>query len=699
MNKVVKYSLYSVGGVLAVSAIAAGYLVATFDPNAYKSEIVQMVKDSKQRTLALDGDIKLTFFPKLGASLGKVSLSEYESERVFASMDDMHAALAFWPLLHGEAVVDEVSVSGLKATLIKHKDGSTNIDDLLKKDDQPDSKKVKFDIAGVKVSNTELNYRDEVSGAEYALHELDLSTGRIANGAKSPVAISAHVQANQPKLDVKLKTMAVLTLDLDKKQYQLDGLNLQADGSALDIAGLSVQASGDAGADLAAGAFNASKLKVSASGAQGENKFEVKLDAPKVEASGDRFNGDKLELSARLTGVNTVTATLSLPNISGTSKAFGSKALTLAFDATGDKLPGKHVSSEMRGSFAYDGDKQHVDVDLAGGLLQSKVSAKVALSNFAEPFIHFDADVDQFDADLYFPPSDKPKTKEPEKPFDLTALRKLNLEGRLHIGALTVAKIKSREINLTVKAHGGTVNVAPLSAMLYDGAMNGSIAVNAAPASPVFTVNQSLTGINVAALTKDAADFDTLEGHGNVGINVTTQGNTVSALKKALNGSMSLNLNDGAIKGINIAKKLREAGSLVGKTQTQAANQDEKTDFSELKGTFKIARGVAHNDDLSMKSPLLRLSGNGDINIGNDSMDYLAKATLVKTLEGQGGQDNMSGLTIPVRAKGPFADLKYSLDFSSAVSDSAKQKVQAKKEEVKTKLQDELKSGLKGLLK
>jgi AsmA protein len=254
-------------------------------------------------------------------------------------------------------------------------------------------------------------------------------------------------------------------------------------------------------------------------------------------------------------------------------------------------------------------------------------------------------------------------------------------------------------VRLDVKARNGQVNIAPLSANLYQGSMNGSVSVNA-QATPSIAINQNLSGINVAPLLRDAANFDTLEGKGNVGINLTMQGTTISAMKKALNGNLSLNLADGAIKGINVAKKLRDAQSMLGKggasAQTQSANKDEKTDFSELKASFKVNNGVAHNDDLSLKSPLIRVAGAGDINIGNDSINYVAKATLVKTLEGQGGKDNLAGLTVPVRVSGPFTDLKYTLDFGAMVGEVAKQKVQTG---IKDKLQEQLKGGFKGLFK
>jgi AsmA protein len=170
-------------------------------------------------------------------------------------------------------------------------------------------------------------------------------------------------------------------------------------------------------------------------------------------------------------------------------------------------------------------------------------------------------------------------------------------------------------------------------------------------------------------------------------------------MKKALDGSASVHLVDGAIKGINIASALRTAqAKLGGGTQTQSASATEQTDFSELKASFNIRKGVAHNEDLAAKSPLLRLGGNGDINIGAGAMDYVAKATVVGTLEGQGGRElsQLKGVTVPVRISGPFEALKYSLDTKSLVTESAKAKIEQKKEEVKEKAKEKLLKGLFG---
>ncbi len=692
MNKFIKYGLLSAGGLGLLVAGGAAYIAATFNPNDYKAQIIQVVKDKKQRTLKLDGDIKLTFFPSIGANIGKASLSEFKSEKEFAAIDSAHVSLALLPLFSKQVVVDEVVVSGLKVKLVKLKNGKTNIDDLLDKEESKEAVKagskaedaqVKFNIASVNVEKTGLDYRDETSGAHYALKDITLKTGRIADGVPAKIEFTAALQANQPKsekliaghpLDIAMQLKATLTFDLEKQAYRLEGLDLQAKGMAPGIENLAASLSSPM-LEGNAQSFKTSMLTLGLDMKQPEQAFKLKLSSP--------VNGN-----------------LEIPQ-------FNLSDLTVAVNATGDKLPNKSVSSEMKGSVQVDAGRQSVQVNLAGGLLQSQIKAKAVLNGFSNPAIRFDVDVDQLDADQYLPKKPasgfaKVNAAATEQPLDLSALRKLNLDGSLRIGMLKAANVKLSQLHVGMKAHNGVLDINPLSANLYQGSMNGSVTVNAVPARPGFTINENLSGINIAPMLKDAVNFDTLEGKGNVSLNLNTQGDTVTALKQALNGNVAMNLADGAIKGINIARKLRDAKDMLGKggaAQTQAANKDEKTDFSELKASFKVNNGVAHNEDLSLKSPLIRVSGNGDINIGNDSINYLAKATLAKTLEGQGGRDSVGGITVPVRLSGPFTDLKYTLDFGAMVSEAAKQKVEAKKEEMKGKLMDQLKGGLKGLFR
>jgi AsmA protein len=201
-------------------------------------------------------------------------------------------------------------------------------------------------------------------------------------------------------------------------------------------------------------------------------------------------------------------------------------------------------------------------------------------------------------------------------------------------------------------------------------------------------------------------------------------------MKRALNGKARVELRDGAVKGIDIPGAIRGVkAKFGGKDAEGTGSAREKTEFSELSGTFDIKNGVAHNEDLSLKSPLIRVGGAGDVNIGEDSVNYVVKASIVGSLAGQGGKEvgELKGLTVPVRIAGPYDQLKYKVEFSQmlggkeqveAVKETAKEAAKAKLQELlggkkeaapgadqaqpaapSKRPEDELKDKLKGLFK
>ena len=239
------------------------------------------------------------------------------------------------------------------------------------------------------------------------------------------------------------------------------------------------------------------------------------------------------------------------------------------------------------------------------------------------------------------------------------------------------------------KAAGGKLDINPLNAGLYQGTLAGAVSVNALSNS--FAIRQTLTGVNINPLMKDAINKDILEGRGNVLLDFTTTGNTLSALKKALNGSTEILLKDGAYKGINLAKSFREAKAALSlnKSKVQEARKEDKTDFTEMKISAQIRNGIATSTDLDAKSPFVRLGGAGTVDIPAGAMDYLAKATVVNTAGGQDSKDlaALKGLTIPVKINGPFEALKYDVQYGAVAGSLATEKV---KDAVKDKLGERL---------
>src|SRR5439155_5262659 len=190
MKKPIKYLWLALGGVVALVVAGIVVFALTFDPNRYKGDIERIAKERTGRTLRLQGELKLAFFPSLGAGVGGVTLSERGSGREFLRLESAHASVKLLPLLRGQVIVDAVRVSGLKAQIVRNKDGSYNFSDLLEgKAEKPGPKRkeqsapVIFDIAGVDIDRAAVAYRDSSTGQEISLSDLDLHTGRIAENA------------------------------------------------------------------------------------------------------------------------------------------------------------------------------------------------------------------------------------------------------------------------------------------------------------------------------------------------------------------------------------------------------------------------------------------------------------------------------------------------------------------------------------
>lgn len=747
--RLIRILAFALGGVVALVAVAAAILLMTFDSTRIKDELTRVVMETKQRTLRIDGELKLSLWPNIGVQLGKTTLSERGSEAVFVALDRARISVAVLPLLSKQLVIDEVELAGANVHLVRHKDGSYNFDDLLSKDKQ-ESQAVRFDVAGVDITNATVAFQDEQAGRRIDLSQVRLSTGRIGTAADGNLSLFGKVLMDKPAVAADLALDAAYRIDLDRKDMTLGRVDMRLKGDVAPLRGAlltleadRLQARGDTNSvgaygmhlrlqggvgkdqvngDVALADFQLSpqaialKSFVAQTRVDGpEHHAEVRLDLTGVEGKESSWKAQKLALAVDARqGTSSVKGQLASPlaiDLDGTTATLA--GLTGELQLTHPDMPMKSVKLPLQGSASVNWGKQNAALDLDTRFDESHIQAKLGASAFSPLVTHFDVDIDRLNVDKYLPPAQKaPPGKEgaaaADKPIDLSALKGLNTSGTLHVGQLQVSNIKASEVRLQIKAAGGRLDVAPLSANLYEGSLKGSLSVNAQ--GNQVALKQALTGVRIDTLMHDAINKDPVEGRGNLSVDVKTAGASVAAMKHGLNGSAAVLLRDGAVKGINLAKTFRDIKSKFSGQQDAAQKADaaEKTDFSDLKASFHIANGVAHNKDLLVRSPLLRVTGAGDIDIGASRMDYLAKASVVGTATGQDGRDlaHLKGVTIPVRVSGPFDNIGYNIDTGALLSSSVKAKLKEKvdatkqkaREELKQKSEDQLKGKLKGLL-
>ena len=225
-------------------------------------------------------------------------------------------------------------------------------------------------------------------------------------------------------------------------------------------------------------------------------------------------------------------------------------------------------------------------------------------------------------------------------------------------------------------------------------------------ASPQLSVDQHMARLEIGPLLQDLTGKDRLTGTGQLNATFNASGQSAEALKRNLGGKLDFKFENGALKGFNLAKTIREAKARYTGKPLPPSDEPEQTDFSELSGSALVTKGVLDNQDLLAKSPYLRVTGKGQANLVNETLDYVLTTVVVSTEKGQGGEglEELEGIPVPVHFTGAFAKPNYSIDIKTVLVEAQKGKLQEKVDkEIDRALGDKVDEGVKdqvkGLLK
>jgi len=696
MGKLFRILAYLVGALALLIIVAAVVVPMVIDPNDYKDDIAAAVEAKTGRTLAIEGDIRLSVFPWLAVEIGPTRLSNAPgfSNRPFAAVKQVSVRIKLLPLLHKQVEMGTVVLDGLQLSLETRADGKTNWADLAAHEAAPakpapeaaptESSNGQLALAGlaiggVRISDANVLWDDKQQGARYQVEGLSLRTGAIEPGATVPVELGMQLDVSEPPVKGPVKFSGEVSLSEDSQTIRLAKSELTTDlkGEGLPGGALKSRLGFDSVVHLDSGELDMPKLVVDLLGLTLEGTVQGKqlFNAPAVNA----------DLKIKEFVPRQLIEALGQP-------------LPVVSDAT---VLGKADASLKLAATA---DSARVS-DLRLRLDDSSIDGNLSVANFARPAIRFDLHLDKIDVDRYLPP----QTGEPAVPvtptsaaaagaqmFPVDTLRALDVDGSLKIDQLKAYQLNSTDIVMKLVAKGGQIRVHPAQANMYQGSYNGDLNLDVRGKQPKIAMNEKLAGVQIGPLLKDMTGKDTLSGATRGSAVLTTSGQTPESLKKNLNGTLDFAFTDGAVKGFNLAAMLRKARAQLKGQPVPTEEGPDQTDFSELTGTATVTNGVISNRDLMAKSPLLRVEGTGDVDLPAESLDYLLTAKIVGSLEGQGGKelDDLKGVSVPVQISGTFAAPKYQVRLDKVLKDTTEKKV---KEKIEKKLEKKFGDQFKGL--
>lgn len=660
----------SLVGVVIVALVAVWLFV---DPNDYKDRIAASVKDSTGRELSLPGELKLSVFPWIAIETGEAALGNPAGfgDEPFLTLQRARLSVKLLPLLRKQLEVGRIELDGLDLRLKQDSTGKGNWEDWGGSETAEEattgsgSGPQGLTLAGVGITGSRIAFEDMVA------EQVEVKIGRIAPGQSFPVELQMQLVTAPGETPMPFAARFALLPDLDSQRYAMEEVALSGsvqpagapkalewlfDSPAIDL-------------DLAAQKLAPTEFKAALGDAEldGQIEGESLVDAPVLSG---RFRLQELaprELMQQLGSEAPVTRD---PDALERFAAEGN----FSWKDGVARLTGLALSldeSKLTGRFAYDTGNSGMD---------------------------FALDLDRIDLDRYQPPPTGPEVAaEPiELPVDL--LRPMRAKGTFNVGEIKVGGAQLTQLSAAIAIADAVARFGPMQAQLYGGRYSGNIGLDMRPEVPRLTMDEHMSGIDIAKLMKEYADSELLSGKGNLDVKLAATGSSGDALVKTLTGTIGINLKDGAVEGIDVWHAIEQAQSLVKNRQLAEVENRKRTAFDTFQASADVLDGVATTNDLVIASQLLRITGTGSTDLAAGTLDYTVKTTILKTPPG--AADDTTELvraSIPVKITGSLDDPKVRPDLAGMAKEQLKQEVEKRREEVEEKVKDKARDVLRGL--
>jgi AsmA protein len=650
-----------VGGiiVLIVAALIAVWLLV--NPNVFKGRIASAVQESTGRALILKGDITLSVFPWVALQLGPASLGNPPGfgEESFLAFNHVGVRVKLWPLLSDQLVVDRIDLDGLDLRLRKNAQGvgnwenfggSQKLDAKAGANQGPGMRLLQ--LAGIRITNGRLSYQDLV------IEKITLDTGAFGERGVTPISLSFDANPGLPGESLSLSAKFDLSTDSKEKHFNLAAVNFSG--------------------------------QLRRPGSEPPVHWEMTAPAMELDLSAQTVAVPAFAMSyanARVTGRLQASKIMDDVGLAG-SVSLAPLVLREFAPRFGITLP-KTSDPRALGELSASGDFSYG----AGGWRLTRMQAQLddtqlkgSFAMLGEPHsIKFDLAVDQINLDRYLSPdhgpAPVPAAAKPEGAKPAPEAPKLpDADGTFTMGSLHFSPLDFTAVRMTLGLKSNVLHLYPFQAQIDGGSYSGNVTADVRGAVPNLSVDEHLSGVDVARLLSSTSYKGRLSGRGNVNLRATARGAALDPVLQTLNGHFDANLAEGAIEGVDLAYAVALAESLVKHTAQPTRSNPQRTQFEAFKMSAEIVGGISTTKDLTISSPVLRVTGQGSANLVSKAIDYQVLASILKA-------PGSTLADIPVKVGGTYLNPTIRPDVEALA-----------KTEMKQKLQDVLKkNGLQGL--
>lgn len=625
-----KYRLKYAVAVLTMLLLAAVGLHAsvyrTFTPENIRSRLQQSIAHT-HRKISFDADIRRRLLPRPTVILKNLTITEPDGGRVAVSVKETKIGLSWKNLWSDRIQVEKWVVSGADLALTRDRNGAWNIQDLF------DGAKHSASVNRIIVENStvRLNFLQQ----QLILKEISLNL-------QSPDSSGQQFESSGilvwRKLSVPWKSRGLFLSD-GIGTPEISPFHFEA-STSLDGHGITISTTGSPSVRFNAGGADAAGLGLRADTSFRNLHLTAQIPALALKnnsiktgtvngtftAGGEyaRWDGsfklDKANLHSGIANIGNaeISGSFKTPRLQ-TNFSLGSPLVWSrdnGLDAprlhistlqdTVDRLPQPRFISRLDGSLSIP-NLQNWNAELNGTFNHQPVAAKFKYTREGAPHLEAAAALQKLNLAPYL---DEFRQQNGKIFPDILGRLSGNVEAHLKIGSIQLPGLQLDDMETYLHADKDHIALSRFKSGLYGGHTEGGISIaNTRPAT--YRLQQNASNIQIQPLLQDLFGFHSFSGNGDAVIDLTASGKNRKQLIRSLQGSLSLNISNGAWHGIDMDSILKNglSGKISGSTP-----------FYRFTLNSEISDGISRHIDTELFSDSLYVTSNGYTNLDTQEL-------------------------------------------------------------------------------
>ncbi|HFC3237829.1 TPA: AsmA family protein [Neisseria gonorrhoeae] len=625
-----KYRLKYAVAVLTMLLLAAVGLHAsvyrTFTPENIRSRLQQSIAHT-HRKISFDADIRRRLLPRPTVILKNLTITEPDGGRVAVSVKETKIGLSWKNLWSDRIQVEKWVVSGADLALTRDRNGAWNIQDLF------DGAKHSASVNRIIVENStvRLNFLQQ----QLILKEISLNL-------QSPDSSGQQFESSGilvwRKLSVPWKSRGLFLSD-GIGTPEISPFHFEA-STSLDGHGITISTTGSPSVRFNAGGADAAGLGLRADTSFRNLHLTAQIPALALKnnsiktgtvngtftAGGEyaRWDGsfklDKANLHSGIANIGNaeISGSFKTPRLQ-TNFSLGSPLVWSrdnGLDAprlhistlqdTVDRLPQPRFISRLDGSLSIP-NLQNWNAELNGTFDRQPVAAKFKYTREGAPRLEAAAALQKLNLAPYL---DEFRQQNGKIFPDILGRLSSNVEAHLKIGSIQLPGLQLDDMETYLHADKDHIALSRFKSGLYGGHTEGGISIaNTRPAT--YRLQQNASNIQIQPLLQDLFGFHSFSGNGDAVIDLTASGENRKQLIRSLQGSLSLNISNGAWHGIDMDSILKNglSGKISGSTP-----------FYRFTLNSEISDGISRHIDTELFSDSLYVTSNGYTNLDTQEL-------------------------------------------------------------------------------